>query len=183
VGTPVNTDRDWTQAVRWTEVVVTGASITMSADAELRVRLAADLDVESIGALSADLTLRPWLDGIEAKGVLRARVIRICGVSLEPFEEIVDDSFVLRFVPEGSANAAPPPQGDVELDLEADDPPDSVTGDAVDLGYYLGEQLALALSPFPRKPGVEFAPQATSGSISPFAVLAGLKSPSAEKSD
>jgi uncharacterized metal-binding protein YceD (DUF177 family) len=134
------------------------------------------LDVEAIEELSADLEIEPWLDGLQVRGVLSARVTRTCGVSLEPFEEMVQEPLLLRFVPDGSLNAASAPEGDVELDIEADDPPDAVAGDAVDLSAYLIEQLALALTPFPRKPGVEFQPPAMAGSISPFAALARLKS-------
>jgi uncharacterized metal-binding protein YceD (DUF177 family) len=151
-------------------------SVTLGADPADRTRAAEGLDVESIATLAADVDVQPWLDGFEVRGVLRADVVRICGVSLEPFEEHVDEPVVLRFVPAGSPNAPLPPRGDVELDLEADDPPDSIAGDTVDLGAYLVEQLALALSPFPRKPGVEFEPPAASGSLSPFSVLARLAS-------
>jgi uncharacterized metal-binding protein YceD (DUF177 family) len=174
----MSSERPWTQPVRWTEAIPSGMRIKMSADEPVRARLTEGLDVECIETLAADLNIVPWLDGLEANGAIRARVIRVCGVSLEPFEETIDEPVVLRFVPEGSPNAPQPSEGDVELDLEADDPPDCVAGDAVDLGAYLAEQLALALSPFPRKPGVEFQPVATPGSISPFAALARLKSAS-----
>lgn len=117
----------------------------MNADATVRASITERVNVESIESLAADLRIAPWLDGLEVDGVLRARVTRICGVSLEPFEETVDEPVVLRFVPDGSPNAASPVEGDVELDLEADDPPDCITGDAIDLGSYLAEQLALAL--------------------------------------
>jgi hypothetical protein len=151
-------------------------SVTLDAEQADRTRAAEGLDVESIETLAADLDIEPWLDGFEVRGVLHAGVVRICGVSLEPFEEHVEEPVVLRFVPAGSPNAPSPPHGDVELDLEADDPPDSIVGDTVDLGAALVEQLALALSPFPRKPGVEFHPPAASGSLSPFSVLARLGS-------
>ncbi len=155
-------------------------AITISADNVDCARVAEGLDVEGLESLTADLEIAPWLDGLEVKGVLHARATRTCGVSLEAFEEIVDEHVVLHFVPAGSPNAAPPPQGDVELDLEADDPPDSVAGDAVELASFLAEQLALALQPFPRKPGVEFQPPTMAGSMSPFSALARLKSASAE---
>jgi hypothetical protein len=148
----------------------------MSADETDRADASVGLDVEAIENLVAELNVAPWLDGFEVKGILRARVIRACGVSLEFFEEAVDESVLIRFVPSGSPNAPIPPVGDVEVDLEADDPPDIIAGDAVELGAYLIEHLALALTPFPRKPGVEFEPHVTSGSISPFAALAHLKS-------
>ncbi len=162
----------WSRSLRWTDVSAGGISIRLSAGETDRARAARGLDVEAIESLGADLRIEPWLDGIEVSGAVRAGVIRTCGVSLEAFEEIVDEPILLRFVPEGSPNAPPPPDGDVELDLEADDPPDCVVGDVIDLTSCLVEQLALALSPFPRKPGVEFKPPVMSQSLSPFAVLA-----------
>jgi hypothetical protein len=171
----------WSRPLRWTDIVAGGMSITISTVEADRLSAAEGLDVEAIKSLVADLEMHPWLDGVEVRGVLRACVIRTCGVSLEPFEESVDEPLVLRFVPVGSPNAPSPPQGDVELDLEADDPPDSIAGDAVDLGDCLIEQLALALSPFPRKPGVEFQPPTMTGSLSPFSALLRLRTDSAKE--
>jgi hypothetical protein len=179
----VSTDWPWSRPVRWTDVVVTGLSITLISDEFARDRIAEGLDVEKIEILSAEMKIAPWLDGFEATGTLLARAVRICGVSLEPFVEQIVEPVILRFVPSGSPNAPLPPEGDMELDLDADDPPDSVAGDSVDLGYFLTEQVALALSAFPRKPGVEFKPPASSGSISPFAALANMKVPRSEDTE
>jgi hypothetical protein len=166
----------WSRPLRWAEAEAGGATFAMTADEVDRARIAEGLDVESIESLGAELRAEPWLDGMEVHGVLLARVVRTCGVSLELFEEGIDEPIVLRFLPEGSPNAPPPLEGDVELDLGADDPPESIAGDSIALGAHLAEQFALALTPFPRKPGVEFQPPAPDASISPFAVLARGKS-------
>jgi hypothetical protein len=50
-----------------------------------------------------------------------------------------------------------------------------VAGGGVDLAAVLTEQLALALDPFPRKPGARFEAPGTAGELSPFAALARLK--------
>jgi uncharacterized metal-binding protein YceD (DUF177 family) len=63
----------------------------------------------------------------------------------------------------------------VVVTLEDDDPPDEIEGGVVDLGAYVVEHLALALDPFPRKPGVEFEAPAQESEPSPFAALARLK--------
>jgi uncharacterized metal-binding protein YceD (DUF177 family) len=77
-------------------------------------------------------------------------------------------------VPQGSAHA-PDPEAELVIDLEADDPPDVVEGDEIDLARYVVEHLALDIDPFPRKPGVEFEPPAPTAEISPFAALRRLK--------
>jgi hypothetical protein len=69
----------------------------------------------------------------------------------------------------------PAPDGEIELDLEADDPPDVLDGDVLDLGAYLVEHLALEIDPFPRKPGVAFEAPAEPAAPSPFDALKRLK--------
>jgi hypothetical protein len=171
----VSREWPWSRPLRWTDAVPGGISVRITADESDRARAAEGLDAVGIERLAAELDIEPWRDGFQVRGALRASVTRTCGVSLDSFEEYLDEPILLRFVPTGSPNAPPPPEGDVELDLEADDPPECVAGDLVDLGACLTEQLALGLSPFPRKPGVEFQPPAMSGSLSPFAALATLR--------
>jgi uncharacterized metal-binding protein YceD (DUF177 family) len=59
--------------------------------------------------------------------------------------------------------------------MDADDPPDVLEGDALDLGAYVVEHLTLEIDPFPRKPGAAFVPPEPEPEASPFAVLKGLK--------
>ncbi len=102
---------------------------------------------------------------ITAEGRLRASVQRECVVSLELFVEEIDESFIVRFVPEGS-------------ETEEDDPesPDEIPyADAViDLGEAAVEQLALALDPYPRKPGAALPVELLDEPTGPFAALARL---------
>ena len=70
---------------------------------------------------------------------------------------------------------------DVEPDLLIDiddDPPDPLTGDNVDLGAVVAEFFALALDPYPRKPGAAFADAAEpqeNAPVSAFAALGALR--------
>lgn len=162
----------WSHAVRWTDAT---SRMRVDADEAARCLIARFLDVERVGRLTADLQLSPWFDGLEVTGWLEARLTRICGVTLEPYDEEIGESIRLRFVPNGSPHAPVPSEHEVELDLETDDPPDVVQGDAVDLGPFLIEQLALSMSPFPRRPDVEFVPPDEGDVTSPFAALAALR--------
>lgn len=164
----------WRETVSWAALRA-GAERHLAADEHTRARIAEALDLEGLERFEADVAFGPWLDGAVVEGVIRAVAIRRCGVSLELFPEEIEEPFRITLVPEGSIHA-PRDQTEVEIDLESEDPPEVVAGDSVDLGRRLVEALALALDPFPRKPGVVFDPPPTEAPESPFAALAALKS-------
>jgi uncharacterized metal-binding protein YceD (DUF177 family) len=162
-------DEAWSVPRRWTELRQAGQE-TLAADEASRSRVARLLDLEAVDRLVATLTHEPWLDGARVHGRVEAIVTRLCGVSLEPFEERVDTPFDLHFVPNGSPNA-PAAATELTIDPDADDPPEVLDGDSVDLGVYVVETLALALEPFPRKPGSIFDYVDDSAEMSPLSVL------------
>ena len=96
------------------------------------------------------------------------RLRQSCVVSLEDFDSELAERFSVRFVPEGRESP--------ELDLEADD---EITyqGASIDLGEAASEQLALALDPFPRKPGAELQSVGDGPSGGAFAALGKLRPP------
>lgn len=151
--------------------------LTLSPDDAQRATVAKQLGLVSLPALEAEVTLKPWLDGVEIAGRFRATVEQTCGVSLDRFEQPVEGEIDARAVPEGSANAGAEDAGDVELDLEAADPPDVFRNDTIDVAAYVVEHLALELDPFPRKPGATFDYEAPEDDTSPFAALKSLKEP------
>jgi hypothetical protein len=144
------------------------------ADDAARVAIAKALDLVALHRLEADLTVRPWFDGVQIDGRWEAEIEQICGVSLDPFTTGLAGAFTVRAVPRGSAHA-PAESAELALDIEADDPPDVVDADGVDLGAYVLEHLALEIDPYPRKPDAVFEPPTTSEDSSPFAVLRALK--------
>jgi hypothetical protein len=152
-----------------------GASLHMVADEAARAAIAKALDIEQLQSLEADVALSEWLDGTQIDGRWRAAITQICGVSLDPFDTALEGRFSVRAVPPGSPNAPAEPTGEVEFDSEADDPPDLLESESLDLGAYVIEHLALEIDPFPRKPGVEFEPPDEPAPPSPFDVLRALK--------
>jgi hypothetical protein len=170
----VSEPQGWEARFTWPQLQAGPRHLHLDADAATRARLSAELDLEGLEALHADLTLSPWLDGVEISGQVTAQALRRCGVSLDIFEEVIDEPVRLRVVPRGSPNAPVVVDGDVEIDLEAEDPPDVAEGDTVDVTAAVVEFFALALDPFPRKPGVVFEPPDPGAPISPFAALANL---------
>jgi hypothetical protein len=76
----------------------------------------------------------------------------------------------LRFVPVALLEGAP----DTELTLQGLEAPDEIpySGEALELGSTLAEQLALELDPYPRKPGAVLPPLEPNGTANPFAIVA-----------
>lgn len=149
----------------------------IEAEVAERAALAKVFGLLAIAGLSGDFTLASTAGTggvIEATLALTARVTQICVVSLEPFEANISETARLRFVP---AAALREDQDIAPLDPESLEGPDELpySGEVIDLGATLAEQLALALDPYPRKPGAALAPGASSGDANPFAVLAARK--------
>ena len=167
----------WPQTVRWTEAKAGPLRLDLVADTQTLERVAGALDLPALKNLRADLTVRAWLDGLEIGGRITAVATRVCGVSLELFDEPIDEPLSVRVVPDGSPHAPSGEGGEVIVDPEAEDPPDVLLGDTIDVGAYVVEHLALSLDPFPRKPGAVFETPDIGAPASPFAVLARLKTP------
>jgi hypothetical protein len=168
----------------WPQVLRLEEATRIRADSPLRRRLVADetaratiaeaTGLVALHRLEADLAVRSWFDGVQIDGRWRAEVEQICGVSLEPFTTPLDGAFTVRAVPSSSPHA-PDQASELTIDLDADDPPDVLDDDVVDLGAYVVEHLALEIDPFPRKPDAVFEPPAASDDLSPFAALRALK--------
>lgn len=170
--------RAWTQTIRLVELSKGPVKVRLEPDAATRDLIAKEVGLESLSSLSADLTVRPWLDGAEITGSFKAVVEQICGVTLDPFEQPLAGEIDVRVVPAGSPNAPPesePGVGDLELDPDEPDPPDVLADEMIDLAGYLIEYLALEVDPFPRKPGATFDYQPDTTELSPFSVLRKLK--------
>jgi uncharacterized metal-binding protein YceD (DUF177 family) len=165
----------WSLIVPLAEVHRGTVHLTPEVDAATRARIAETTGVDALNRLDVALTLKPWLDGAELHGRIRAHVIQTCGVSLDPFDSDLDADFTVRVLPAGSRNAPTAEAHELEIDPEADDPPDVLEGEAVDVGAYVVEHLALEVDPFPRKPGAVFEQPGGVEVISPFASLASLK--------
>jgi len=149
-------------------------TLDLTPDAEVQRAIAKALKLEDLQGLKGQVRLSPWLDGVELSGQWSAVVTQICGVSLDPFQTPLSGDFQIRCAPLGSPLLIPP-ESEVEIDLDADDPPDALEHDWVDVAAYVVEHLALEIDPFPRKPGVEFVAPPAETPPSPFAVLARLQ--------
>jgi uncharacterized metal-binding protein YceD (DUF177 family) len=121
--------------------------VEIEADAAERAALARRFGILAVDALSATLSLVPETSGIvRACGRLRAGVEQACVATLEPVAQQVDVPLDLRILPEGALPTDEDPESPDEIES---------AGGVVDLGEAVAEQLALALDPYPRAPGVE----------------------------
>jgi uncharacterized metal-binding protein YceD (DUF177 family) len=140
----------------------------IEADAEERAALAKLYRLPTIAKLAATFTVRRvGRDGARVAGDVHAEFTQVCVVSLEPFPATLDERVDVRFAPPDEAGERR--RGEM-LALDEEDPPDPIADGVIDLGALAAEFFALGLDPYPRKPGVSFAPPAAeSESASPFA--------------
>lgn len=164
----------WRRVEPWPRTGEGERHVVLEADAPVRERVAAWLGLESVDRLALEVVLRPWLDGMRIVGELDAAAGRVCGVSLEPYQEAVREALDVRFVPPGSANLPGEDAGEVLVEMDAEDPPEPGEVEGVDLGALAVETLSLGLPPFARKPGVAFEAPLAEPDSSPFAALASL---------
>ena len=165
----------WTTKVRLHELGRGTLIVRLEPDAAERAKIAKDLGLVALPALTANLTLKGWMDGAEVTGRFDAVVEQLCAVSLDNFEQPLSGEIEVRVVPAGSAQAPEPTGGEVDCDPDAPDPPDILEGETIDLAGYVIEHLALEIDPFARKPGVAFDYTPEPEAESPFAVLRKLK--------
>jgi hypothetical protein len=98
-------------------------------------------------------------------------------VTLEPVSETIAETFERTFLPGPEDRQSEPLE--IEIDPEAEDPPDPLEGTTLDLKEVIAEQLALSVNPYPKKPGAVADLPSESGEedrVSPFAVLGNIKS-------
>lgn len=121
-------------------------TVIEASDDECR-RLAKRLGIPALRNLSCRYRLAPGRDGeVLAEGWLTAHVTQECVVSLEPFEDVLAESFTVRCIPSERFRE------DDEIDpFSVDEVP--YERDSIDLGELATEELSLALDPYPHKPG------------------------------
>jgi uncharacterized metal-binding protein YceD (DUF177 family) len=168
----------WTYPVTPADLPPEGESFELAPDEATCAALARHVGLLALPALRARLKVIPaGKGGAQVEGDLEATVRQACVVSLEAFDAELREVISVRFAPE--ADAAP----GLVVELGEDDPPEPLTDGAVDLAAVVGEFLALAIDPYPRKPGAVFVPPAESKDLSssPFAALDKLKDAQSKK--
>ncbi|NJL08971.1 MAG: DUF177 domain-containing protein [Methylacidiphilales bacterium] len=172
-------------AAPWTHIVMVSqlppeSSLTLEPNAETRAALARHVGALSVPELKATLDLATdRKGGVSVTGRLTGRIVQACVVTLEPIESAIDEEVDVRFAPEAEPRAAH--GAEIEVSLDAEDPPEPLINGRMDVGAVLTEFFSLGIDPYPRKPGAAWQPaeaeaQAEAEAESPFAALAKLKS-------
>lgn len=153
--------------------------IKLEANDEERAGLAQLWNIVSVESFKAELQVTRWKkDGLKVKGNVKASITQECVVSLEDVPSQIDEDFEQIFVPEGSklARLVLNEEGEIIVSAEGDDIPEQFTGDTIDAGALVTEIAALAIDPYPRKDGAEYAESEVVEDVvdakpSPFAAL------------
>jgi hypothetical protein len=147
-----------------------GVEVVVEASPEERAALARDFKLPAIHALEGRFRLTGTPRRVHVAGVVKARVEQVCVVTLDPFEDSIEEEVEVDFA--GGRAGASPGAGE----SAGFEPPDEIAGGHIDLGALTAEFLALGLDPYPRKPGADFSYEGQGeGPASPFAALKSLK--------
>jgi uncharacterized metal-binding protein YceD (DUF177 family) len=155
-----------------------GMPLKLTANEKERLALAKAHDLVSVQSFTAELLIKKWRkDGVKITGTVAAGITQNCVVTLEPLASRIENEIDAVFVQEGSKLARPPlsADGEIILDYDGADIPETFSGDAIDVGAVAEEFFGLAIDPYPRKPGavLEAALEQEPGVLkpSPFAKL------------
>lgn len=144
-----------------------GLAVEVGAEVGELAALAVRLGLPALAALRCGFKLRRVAAGIiEADGRLTAELTQVCVVSLDEFVGEVTEGFRVHFVPAGTEDDDPEPDAIDQIPYG---------GGMIDLGEAATEQLALALDPYPHKPGAVLEGGAEEAGPRPFGALAALK--------
>jgi uncharacterized metal-binding protein YceD (DUF177 family) len=164
---------------------VKGLTVTLDADDREKAALAAAHGLDKVNSFHAELYLAPWKkQGVRVRGTVRASITQACVVTLEPIDSVVEETVDAVYVPERSrlARVDRDDLGELVLDPEGPDMPETFSGDKLDTGEIAEEFFELGIDPYPRKEGVELPEDLgekegeSEAPRSPFADLAKLKS-------
>jgi hypothetical protein len=157
-----------------------GDEVRFAADAEQRAAIARWSSVVSVEKLETRVDLRkisPTRFGLTFH--LLADVTQACVVTLEPVVDHMAHSFSRELHFAGTVrHKLAESEPELVLDSDPEEGPEEIESLHYDLAVPVLEEFALSLEPYPRRPGVEFAPKTDPQDRpeSPFAVLKGLKS-------
>jgi uncharacterized metal-binding protein YceD (DUF177 family) len=92
-------------------------------------------------------------DQVVVEGRLRGKIVQACVLSLEPVTQELDDAFRIVFKKD-LAEERDPDSGEAVFNAQVD-APEPLTGNMLDVGEIVAEQLSLAAEPYPRRAGVK----------------------------
>ena len=155
---------------RWVDVVRLPrgqGSVTVAASPEECAALARDFAIPALSDLVGRFDIAGSTTRLVVTGTVEAAVTQVCTVSLEPFEARVREPVEAVF-----SDVEPGTETEGE---EGGETPDPIVNGRIDFGALTAEFLALALDPYPRKPGIAFEPVQLGEDVKPFDALRRLR--------
>lgn len=155
-----------------------GDEVRVSAPGEELVRIARWAKVRSLASFEATVELRMLSpERFRYDALLKCEIVQDCVVTLEPVRTVIERKIHRELHLTDSKKFDP--EVVVDANAEDDDVREEIQSPRYDLAAPLLEELALAIDPYPRAPGVAFAPPDAPEvrPESPFAVLKKLKKP------
>ena len=168
------------------DVPPAGKELRFDADVAARTKLAERMGIVELKRLTGIANLRPYRkEGLTLDCRFEADLVQSCVVTLDPVGEHIEEEFRQRYLPVHLVDlppaGAPDSQREIAIDIDADDAPEAMVSGSIDVGEAVAERLALALDPYPRKPGASFdspseePDDAPETRPNPFAALEKLK--------
>lgn len=133
-----------------------GQQVVVEADASQRAALAEFHGLISVERYRVDLLVTNWKrNGVKVSGRVQAEIKQACIVTLEPVPATIDEDVEAVFLPEGSklGREGFHVAGEILLDAEGPDSPETFSGDSIDVGALAEEFFGLGIDPYPRKTG------------------------------
>ena len=155
-----------------------GDRVTVTARGDDLRQIAAWADVRSVDAFAATIDLQKHSPTrFSYRATLRADIVQDCVVTLEPLRTTIERDIHREL--HLAETGRPLTDSEVVVDPDDEDVMEEIASLHYDLAKPLLEELILAIDPYPRAPGVAFAPpgEADAKPESPFAVLKNLKKP------
>lgn len=119
-----------------------------------RTALAKRFGFLGLPAFSARVTVDRRAGGqVVVEGRLRGKVVQACILTLDPVTQEIDETFRVVFR-QDLGEEIDPESGEALLSAQAD-APEPLSGNLLDVGEIVAEQLSLAADPYPRRPGVK----------------------------
>ncbi|MGC6511589.1 MAG: YceD family protein [Parvibaculales bacterium] len=142
------TKPEFSREVELKKIPQNGMRFDETAIQEELTALAARYRLEAVLRFHVEAELSSWRKkGIQAQGKVSATLRQTCVVTLEVFDQQLEENFNTLFLPARMIHDSDDPDADV---------PEAMTDGIADIGELAVQVLALGIDPHPRKPDAEF---------------------------
>jgi hypothetical protein len=133
-----------------------GMPLAIVANEAQRAALASEHGLLSVEDWRAELQVERWKrNGVKVSGRVEADITQECVVTLEPLAAHISEEVSAMYFPADSklGRLGFHSAGEVHLDAEGPDSPETFSGDTIDVGALAEEFFGLAIDPYPHKEG------------------------------